>query len=64
MDYGTTEYVNPDFIFPELMFEDVPKLCIEVEFYGLKPVSVLFLRRLRARSRTWVCLQPSSFSCD
>lgn len=39
VDYGTTEYVNPDFIFPELMFEDVPKLCIEVEFYGLKPFS-------------------------
>ncbi|CAN7989534.1 unnamed protein product [Ixodes hexagonus] len=39
VDYGTTEYVNPDFIFPELMYEDVPKLCIEVEFYGLKPFS-------------------------
>lgn len=43
MDYGTTEYVNPDFIFPELMFEDVPKLCIEVEFYGLKPVSSFYV---------------------
>lgn len=39
VDYGTVEYVNPDFIFTDLMFEELPKLCLEVEFYGLKPFS-------------------------
>ncbi|KAK8760027.1 hypothetical protein V5799_028707 [Amblyomma americanum] len=39
VDYGTTEYVSPDYIFTDLMFEDVPLLCLEVEMYGLKPFS-------------------------
>lgn len=39
VDYGTSEYVSPDCIFTDLMFEDVPILCLEVEFYGLKPFS-------------------------
>ncbi|XP_049528598.1 RING finger protein 17 isoform X2 [Dermacentor silvarum] len=39
VDYGTSEYVSPDGIFTDLMFEDVPILCLEVEFYGLKPFS-------------------------
>ncbi|KAL1436508.1 hypothetical protein MTO96_049608 [Rhipicephalus appendiculatus] len=39
VDYGTSEYVSPDGIFTDLMFEDVPVLCLEVEFYGLKPFS-------------------------
>ncbi|KAH7936626.1 hypothetical protein HPB49_001701 [Dermacentor silvarum] len=41
VDYGTSEYVSPDGIFTDLMFEDVPILCLEVEFYGLKPVTDL-----------------------
>ncbi|KAL3220097.1 hypothetical protein MRX96_005494 [Rhipicephalus microplus] len=39
IDYGTSEYVSPDGIFTDLMFEDVPVLCLEVEFYGLRPFS-------------------------
>ncbi|XP_075551850.1 tudor domain-containing protein qin isoform X1 [Dermacentor variabilis] len=39
VDYGTSEYVSPDGIFTDLMFEDVPILCLEVELYGLKPFS-------------------------
>lgn len=39
VDYGTSEYVSPEDIFTDLMFEDVPVLCLEVEFYGLKPFS-------------------------
>ncbi|XP_064488193.1 RING finger protein 17-like isoform X2 [Ornithodoros turicata] len=39
VDYGTIEYVSPDAVFTDLMFEDVPVLCLEVELYGLKPFS-------------------------
>lgn len=39
VDYGTSEYANPDDIYTDLMFEDLPVLCIEAELYGLKPFS-------------------------
>lgn len=39
VDYGTSEYANPDDIYTDLMFENLPVLCIEAELYGLKPFS-------------------------